>query len=105
MSSTDKGCRSSDFIEDMASVLKQTELDSGRPQKPGVEKMPAIICDFDDTTAVENVAQLLLEHFSEDSSWQQLRQQAREKTITLKEYQERAFRRTTASRGGDESPG
>lgn len=59
---------------------------------------PAVICDFDDTTAVENVASLLLEHFSEDSSWQVLRRQSRENEISLKEYQERAFNATRAGR-------
>ena len=52
---------------------------------------PAIICDFDDTIAIENVAELLLEHCSSDATWQQLRQQSRDKLISLKEYQERAF--------------
>lgn len=60
---------------------------------------PAVICDFDDTTAVENVAQLLLEHFSEDETWRELQRQAREKTISLREYQERAFGNTSAPRG------
>ena len=54
-------------------------------------KPPAVICDFDDTTAVQNVAELLLEQFSEDGTWRDLRRQARERTISLKEYQERAF--------------
>ena len=59
---------------------------------------PAVLCDFDDTTAVENVAELVLEHFSSDGTWAQLRQQFRDKTITFTEYQEGAFRRATASR-------
>ena len=59
---------------------------------------PAVICDFDDTTAVENVAELLLEHFSEDGAWRTLRQQQRDRLITLKEYQEQAFRNTRASK-------
>ncbi len=52
---------------------------------------PAVLCDFDDTTAVENVAELLLDHFSEDASWRELRKQSRDKIITLREYQESAF--------------
>ena len=60
-------------------------------------KPPAVICDFDDTTAVENVAELLLDRFSEDTTWRELRRQARERTISLKEYQEQAFNRAGAS--------
>ena len=63
----------------------------------GVRARPAVLCDFDDTTAVENVAQLLLEHFSEDGAWRRLRQQSQQKIITLKEYQERAFNSTKAT--------
>ena len=59
---------------------------------------PAVICDFDDTTAVENVAQLLLEHFSEDGTWQELRNRSQQGLISLKEYQERAFNNIKAGR-------
>ena len=59
---------------------------------------PAVICDFDDTTAVENVAQLLLEHFSEDDTWQELRNRSQQGSISLKEYQERAFNNIKAGR-------
>ena len=52
---------------------------------------PAILCDFDDTTAVENVAELLLDEFSVGGPWRDLRRQSQEQTITFKEYQERAF--------------
>ena len=58
----------------------------------------AVISDFDDTVAVENVAELLLAQFSPDLTWQQLRQQSRDKHISLKEYQERAFEAVAASR-------
>ena len=58
----------------------------------------AVICDFDDTTAVENVAQMLLEHFSEDGTWQELRDQSQQGLISLKEYQERAFNNIKAGR-------
>ena len=59
---------------------------------------PAVLCDFDDTTAEENVASLLLSHFSDNGEWERLRQAHREKRIGLKEYQERAFRTVTAGR-------
>ena len=62
------------------------------------KKTPAVLCDFDDTTAVENVAQLLLAYFSQDSTWKELQHQSRENLIGLKEYQERAFGATRASR-------
>ena len=78
---------------------------SPRAQGSGLEshgiRMPAaVLCDFDDTTAVENVAQLLIEHFSDDGILEQLRQQFREGSLTLKEYQERAF---TGIRAGREA--
>ena len=74
--------------------MSSTEKGSGRAKFT----QPAVLCDFDDTTAVENVAELVLEHFSDDSTWAQLKQQFRDKTITFTEYQEGSFRRTTASR-------
>ncbi len=55
-----------------------------------VEVKPAVLCDFDDTPAIENVAELLLERFGTDG-WREARRQHGEKLITLKEYQERAF--------------
>ena len=61
-------------------------------------KPPAIICDFDDTIVFENVAELLLERFSLDPNWRQLRQRSRDKMITLREYQEQAFSNTSATR-------
>ncbi len=61
------------------------------PESHGVTNPPAVLCDFDDTTAVENVAQLLIEHFSKDGVLEPLRRQYREGSLTLKEYQERAF--------------
>jgi 2,3-diketo-5-methylthio-1-phosphopentane phosphatase len=61
-------------------------------------KPPAVLCDFDDTTAVENVAEMLMEHFSKDDSWRELRRQSRDRAMSLKEYQERAFRAMEAGR-------
>ncbi|MFH1085099.1 MAG: hypothetical protein V1772_04995, partial [Chloroflexota bacterium] len=57
----------------------------------------AVLCDYDDTTALENVAELLLERFGHDG-WRDLRQQFRAGHISLREYQERAFANVTATR-------
>ncbi|MBI4200129.1 MAG: MtnX-like HAD-IB family phosphatase [Chloroflexi bacterium] len=57
----------------------------------------AILCDFDDTVAVENVAHLLLGRFG-DSQWQSLLQQFRDGTIRPKDYFERCFLGVRASR-------
>ncbi len=58
----------------------------------------AVISDFDDTIAIENVAELLFEELCSDQAWRQLRQQSRDKLISLREYQEEAFLMTGASR-------
>jgi 2-hydroxy-3-keto-5-methylthiopentenyl-1-phosphate phosphatase len=60
--------------------------------------MPAVLCDFDDTTAVENVAQLLLEHFCPKDMWQQLRSESQANVITFREYQEGTFSATSAGK-------
>ena len=57
-----------------------------------------MLCDFDDTTAVENVAEILLERFSEDDTWRMLRRRSRDKEISLREYQEQAFSSTGAGK-------
>ncbi len=58
----------------------------------GVSTIPAmvVLCDFDDTAAVQNVALLLIDRFL-PSEGKELRERIRNKEITLKEYQERAF--------------
>ena len=58
---------------------------------------PAVLCDFDDTTVVENVASLLLSRFSGDS-WLQIRERYLENSLTFKEYQEEAFSKLRASK-------
>ena len=58
---------------------------------------PAVLTDFDDTAAVENVAELLLNRFA-DPSWQDVRRRFRDGEFTLKEYQEIAFNSIHASR-------
>lgn len=70
-----------------------TRIPSNRRNRP-----PAVLCDFDDTTAMENVAELLLQHFSQNEEWQRLRRSFREKKITFMAYQEKAFTATGATR-------
>ena len=63
---------------------------SGRPH-------PAVLTDFDDTAAVQNVAELLLERFGAPD-WMDVRQRFRDGHIDLKEYQEITFRDIQADR-------
>ena len=58
---------------------------------------PAILTDFDDTAAVQNVAELLLHRFG-DPTWTDVRQQFRDGQMDLKEYQEITFRNIRADR-------
>lgn len=58
---------------------------------------PAVLSDFDDTAAEQNVAELLLERFGHDS-WRDVRNRFREGQLTLKEYQEITFRHISADR-------
>ena len=58
---------------------------------------PAILTDFDDTAAVQNVAELLLNRFG-DPTWTEVRQQFRDGAMNLKEYQEITFRNIRADR-------
>ena len=63
---------------------------SGRPH-------PAVLTDFDDTAAVQNVAELLLKRFGAPD-WMDVRQRFRDGHIDLKEYQEITFRTIQADR-------
>ncbi len=63
---------------------------SGRPH-------PAVLTDFDDTAAVQNVAELLLNRFG-DPDWKDVRQSFRDGHMDLKEYQEITFRNIQADR-------
>ena len=54
-------------------------------------RTPALLTDFDDTAAVQNVAELLLNRFG-SSTWTDVRQEFRDGKLTLKEYQEITFR-------------
>ena len=59
--------------------------------------IPAILTDFDDTAAVQNVAEMLLHQFG-DETWQDVRGRFRSGELTLKEYQEITFRNIRADR-------
>ena len=60
-------------------------------------RIPAFLTDFDDTAAVQNVAELLLHRFGAEN-WTDVREQFREGQLTLKEYQEITFREVRADR-------
>ena len=63
---------------------------SGRP-------LAAVLTDFDDTAAAQNVAEMLLNRFG-DPGWRDVRQRFRDGQINLKEYQEITFRSIRADR-------
>ena len=63
---------------------------SGRP-------LPAVLTDFDDTAAAQNVAEMLLNQFGAPD-WKDVRQRFRDGRINLKEYQEITFRNIRADR-------
>ena len=58
---------------------------------------PAVLTDFDDTAAQQNVAQLLLDRFG-DPTWQDVRQRFRSGELTLKQYQEIVFHNIQADK-------
>ncbi len=59
--------------------------------------VPAVLIDFDDTAAAQNVAEMLLNRFG-DHTWQEVRRRFRAGELTLKEYQEVTFTNIQASR-------
>ena len=72
--------------------MRTTDGSSGSVNKP-----PAVLIDFDDTAAQQNVAELLLNRFG-DPTWHDTRQRFRAGEYTLKEYQEITFRNIRAGR-------
>ena len=70
--------------------MRITESNSGK-----AKLRPAVLTDFDDTAAAQNVAELLLHRFG-DPTWQDLRSRFRAGELTLKDYQEMAFRNIQA---------
>jgi len=61
------------------------------------DRHPAVLIDFDDTAAQQNVAELLLMRFG-DPTWQDVRQRFRAGEFTLKEYQEITFGKIQADK-------
>jgi len=72
--------------------MRNTDSSSGN-----ASLRPAVLTDFDDTAAVQNVAELLLHQFG-DSTWQEVRARFRSGALTLKGYQEITFRNIQADR-------
>ncbi len=71
--------------------MRSTGADNEKADRP-----LAVLCDFDDTIALQNVAQLLLDRFGQ-GKWQELRQQLRNGEINFRQYQERSFDAVTAT--------
>ena len=59
--------------------------------------MPAVLTDFDDTAAAQNVAELLLHEFGHPS-WTDVRERFRAGELSLKDYQEATFLRMQADK-------
>jgi 2-hydroxy-3-keto-5-methylthiopentenyl-1-phosphate phosphatase len=57
-----------------------------------------VLTDFDDTAAEQNVAELLLNRFGDQPTWRDAGARFRAGELTLKEYQEIAFRNIPAGR-------
>lgn len=72
--------------------MKITGKNYGSDSRP-----PAVLVDFDDTAAEQNVAGLLLERFG-DATWQDVRERFRTGELTLNQYQEITFRNIQADR-------
>lgn len=68
---------------------------SETPTQGGQEPL-ALLVDFDDTAAAQNVAELLLERFGGDE-WREIREAFRRGESNLRTYQEDAFATTEAS--------
>lgn len=58
---------------------------------------PAVLTDFDDTAAAQNVAELLLHQFG-NPTWTDVRERFRQGELSLKDYQEITFRRMRADK-------
>ena len=68
------------------------------PANRANRRRPAVLTDFDDTAAVQNVAELLLHRFGAPD-WPAVRQRFRDGELSLKEYQEITFRGIAATQG------
>ena len=58
---------------------------------------PAVLTDFDDTAAAQNVAELLLHRFG-SPTWTDVRERFRQGELSLKDYQEITFREMRADK-------
>ena len=67
------------------------------PQEGNGWLAPAVLSDFDDTAAEQNVAELLLERFGHHT-WRDVRDRFRQGGLSLKEYQEITFSSIEADR-------
>ena len=81
--------------------------DTGSPSvnaKPtGTDRrIPAVLTDFDDTAAAQNVAELLLHQFGHPT-WTKVRERFRAGELSLKDYQEAAFLRMQADKDAMQS--
>jgi 2-hydroxy-3-keto-5-methylthiopentenyl-1-phosphate phosphatase len=65
-------------------------------------RKPAVLTDFDDTAAAQNVAELLLHQFGHPS-WTDVRERFRAGELSLKDYQEATFLRMQADKDAMQS--
>ncbi|HEU0022320.1 MAG TPA: MtnX-like HAD-IB family phosphatase [Dehalococcoidia bacterium] len=73
--------------------MRTTESNSG-----SASLRLAVLTDFDDTAADQNVAELLLDRFADRATWLAAGIRFRAGELTLKDYQEIAFRNIRAGR-------
>ena len=70
---------------------------------PGLDRrIPAVLTDFDDTAAAQNVAELLLHEFGHPT-WTDVRERFRAGELSLKDYQEETFLRMRADKDAMQS--
>ena len=65
-------------------------------------RIPAVLTDFDDTAAAQNVAELLLHEFGHPT-WTDVRKRFRAGELSLKDYQEMTFLRMQADKDAMQS--
>ena len=70
---------------------------------PGSDRrIPAVLTDFDDTAAAQNVAELLLHEFGHPT-WTDVRERFRAGELSLKDYQEETFLQMQADKNAMQS--
>ena len=65
-------------------------------------RIPAVLTDFDDTAAAQNVAELLLHEFGHPT-WTDVRERFRAGELSLKDYQEETFLQMQADKNAMQS--